>query len=211
METFKSEFIHVLKVTALALLLTLGVNFLNAEFSPPTTNAPDCPTGSPGCDPPLNTSTSHQYKLGNVTVGSSAIDSWFKLEVVGDAVISGILGLGNTLTILGAKGYADDFCLNNGTACLSGVSGEVDVGVKYLTGANPSCPAGWTFHSRKFVAKTCGTRYEAYPDRLCTTAVGWVFGVPVCRYCTFWTIRGGCAETTACTADTWTEALCVGG
>lgn len=61
------------KITASALLvigLIIGASALSAyaDWSAPTANPPTCPTGSPGCDAPLNVGATSQTKLGPLTL-----------------------------------------------------------------------------------------------------------------------------------------------
>jgi len=70
-------------------------------------------------------------------------------------------------------------------------------------GTNPTCPSGkGGFLPRKWNAKTC-TGYD-----ICTTPAGW----DVLSTCEFtvsdW--QGNPGPSVTCSADTWTEAVCMG-
>jgi hypothetical protein len=72
---FKRDLIQTSKILILFLAITLGTNYLFADWSPPTALPPSCPAGSPGCNPPLDTGTETQAKAGSFIVGASSVPS----------------------------------------------------------------------------------------------------------------------------------------
>ncbi len=61
---FTKEIIQALKVIVLGLVLGLGVSVVSADWVQPSAQAPTCQSGNPGCDAPINVSSSNQSKDG---------------------------------------------------------------------------------------------------------------------------------------------------
>ena len=69
------------------------VGFVVYAWTGPTQAPPNCPPGSPGCDAPINVSTSSQYKAGALGIGGV-------FQAFSDAVFNGNVSVG-TATIKG--------------------------------------------------------------------------------------------------------------
>lgn len=100
---------------------------------------------------------------------------------------------------VGINGFAaDGDVVINGTLTVQGIK------ITHVTGTNPTCPSGTGgILIRKWAAKTCSV--PGYGG--CTTAVGWGVDPIACQYVVCF--EGNCV-TFSCTADTWTEAVCMG-
>jgi len=88
----KQDIIQTVKVLFLAIIFSLGVSSVYAAWSEPTGNPTTCPSGSPGCDAPLNVSSNNQYKVGKLRLGGNVVPGTGSpvLEVTGN--ITGING-----------------------------------------------------------------------------------------------------------------------
>jgi hypothetical protein len=118
--------IQTLKVIVLALVIGLGANYLYAQsvFTAPT-DAP--PAGNPAA--PVNVGSAFQTKTGPFDVKGQMFvhalnPSNGQPYVTGFSVLNGNVGIGTAnpsvkLQVIGAA-KADDFCLTDGSKCLSG-------------------------------------------------------------------------------------------
>jgi hypothetical protein len=78
----KTNIIQNIKSFIIVLALVLGVGYAYANFTAPTQAPPGCPTGSPGCDAPINVSATAQAKSGSLTIGGTTVPtSSYKLNV----------------------------------------------------------------------------------------------------------------------------------
>lgn len=62
------QYLAILKLSVLGLLLSFGLQYAFADWTPPPAVAPTCPAGSPGCEPPVNVGTEPQVKDGSLSV-----------------------------------------------------------------------------------------------------------------------------------------------
>jgi hypothetical protein len=58
----QKDFIQAAKVIAIGLVLGLGIGFAHADWTAPLHTPPTCNAGEPGCDAPINVSTTGQTK-----------------------------------------------------------------------------------------------------------------------------------------------------
>jgi len=81
-----------------AIIIGLGLQYaLAAWTSAPTGTPPNCPAGYPGCDAPINVSTSTQTKNGPLTLNFAGIQS-IGLKVLGNIqMVDGNQGQGKVL------------------------------------------------------------------------------------------------------------------
>lgn len=69
---FTKEIAQPLKIIIFGLAIGLGVSFVSANWTPPQDGAaPNCVSGHPGCDAPVNISATNQAKAGNAVPGST--------------------------------------------------------------------------------------------------------------------------------------------
>ncbi len=114
----KQDILQAAKIIVLALVIGLGTQALFAIAS--TWYGPTCMP--PGCntDTPLNVGNLRQEKIGGLVVATGN-------PTYGFAVLNGNVGIGTVtptskLDILGIA-KADDFCLRDGSECLSDTTG----------------------------------------------------------------------------------------
>lgn len=98
-----------LTILTVVLLTVLTVNYLRAFNGPPGV-APYCPTGSPGCDAPINSGDGLQEKSGDLKIKSlwsttSILSSAYYLNVGPDQVLYGDAGAYGKL--IWKSGHAD--------------------------------------------------------------------------------------------------------
>lgn len=86
----KKEIIQNTKVIVLALVLALGVSYVYA-WTAPTQTPPNCTSGNPGCDAPINVSNVGQTKVGGLTLNTGGAAD-------GLVVAKGNVGIGTTTT-----------------------------------------------------------------------------------------------------------------
>jgi hypothetical protein len=138
-----------IKIIVIALILAVGIQYIYAQtntwISAP--GAPtNCPTGDPGCDAPINVSSTAQDKLGSLTVNGSTVAqnpvglySWGQsvFDNTGGSAVSAIRIIdGNQNT---GKVLTSDVN-GNGTWQTPSTSGSVDnFGGIYMT--------GWDYYS----------------------------------------------------------------
>lgn len=106
---FTKEISQSLKVIVLGLAIGLGVSFVSANWTAPIGTAPTCATGNPGCDAPVNISTSIQSKAG-------------PLVPTAQLYIHNIFGADNVVAVesFNAGGQAPLFQLPDGKANIFG-------------------------------------------------------------------------------------------
>lgn len=96
--------------------------------------------------------------------------------------------------------------------------GAQAAGVQQVSGSNPSCPSGQYALVKKWTAKTCGSPGcgNGYcPPNVsqcwgpCTTGSGWLDSPPSCTYSS--PGGSGCyLNYPTCTADSWSDVVCIG-
>jgi len=76
-----------------------------ANWVPPINTAPDCTTGNPGCDAPINVSNSSQAKKGALSVGTTTLPAAaYILDADGYGFFRGLGVLGNFVVKDGNQG-----------------------------------------------------------------------------------------------------------
>lgn len=65
-----TNIMSTIKAIVLGLILSVGVGYIFADYTPPLTNPPTCTTGNPGCDAPLNVGALLQTKSGGLVLQS---------------------------------------------------------------------------------------------------------------------------------------------
>ncbi len=105
---------------------------------------------------------------------------------------------------------ADGDLIVNGNLTVQGVK------LTRVTGTNPTCPSGTGgILFKKFAATTCTgsnpwNNCQNYGPISCTASGGWGTTTPSpCQYWTWDEMNALCAQA-ICTADTWTDAVCMG-
>lgn len=99
--SFNQNLLHYSKTAILAVSLVVGLSYLQA-WTGPLSTPPDCTTGNPGCDAPINASNSQQSKSGNLLLTSLYTSSIFT-DTVGSVGI-GTLGLRSPSAKLDVEG-----------------------------------------------------------------------------------------------------------
>jgi len=74
MNILKIHFIQTAKIIITGLVIGLGVNFLFA-YTGPISSPPDCISGNPGCDAPINVGPLSQLKSGPLSLVSLFVNS----------------------------------------------------------------------------------------------------------------------------------------
>jgi len=111
----KKDIINTSKIIIIALFIGLGANYISAAFGPLST-PPNCVSGNPGCDAPVNVSGSLQTKTG-------------PLNVNGAMIIGGIRSLTNVITpSLQVTGGVDATAPGSGKVLTSDGSGNATWG-----------------------------------------------------------------------------------
>lgn len=120
----------IFSVTYIAIGLIIGLSTLSAfaDWTPPSHNPPNCPTGEPGCDAPLNVGPSHQTKLGSISINTTT-DSPdpFGLDVFGISRFFGNVEIGTAAS----------------PATIKIVDGSTLTSGKVLTAIDNNGTAGW--------------------------------------------------------------------
>ena len=82
-------------IATIALALSFGISYVSAAWSAPQSTPPNCTSGQPGCDAPVNVGTTHQAKLGSLSVNTttSSPDA-YGLDVFGISRFFGNLEIG---------------------------------------------------------------------------------------------------------------------
>jgi len=112
--------------------------------------------------------------------------------VNGNPTVDGNVGIGTTTP--GAK-----LDVQGGSVKVEGIF------IAHVTGTNPTCPSGkGGFLTRKWNAKTCSNYCSS-----CTTPGGWNV-LSTCVYTACDWQGNPYFPPVTCTADTWTEAVCMG-
>jgi hypothetical protein len=91
-ETMKTKTIFSkIAVLVLGLGMAVAVSYVSADWTAPTTSAPLCPAGSPGCDAPVNVGTVGQVKDGSLSVNAfiANMNALFKQDVTLDKFKAG--------------------------------------------------------------------------------------------------------------------------
>ena len=128
MKQIFTKFFHEAKPLILALIIAGGISFVYAAgWTAPQDTFPNCVSGHPGCDAPINVSSIFQYKLGQFSVGTSTQpDPTVDLSV-------------NRTGIFGALGVAGDSVFGGNVTISSGTPG---VG-KVLKAVDSNGKVGW--------------------------------------------------------------------
>ena len=75
----KSKITQNIKAIILGLVLTLGLSYVLADFTPPPSSPPTCdPATTPACNAPINVGSLAQIKAGSLTLGGLGIVGDFK-------------------------------------------------------------------------------------------------------------------------------------
>jgi hypothetical protein len=127
--------------------------------------------------------------VGFLFIGIDGFAADEDLIVNGNATVNGNVGIGTTTP--GAK-----LDVQGGSVKLGGIF------ITHVIGTNPTCPSG-TYLMRKWNAKTCD---DSSNLNGCKIPAGWNPSVPACSYIA-WSID---YYAVICTANTWTEAVCMG-
>lgn len=94
-----TKIIQTMKILVLALILSMGISYIFADWTQPKSAAPTCTSGDPGCDAPIHVGDNAQWKKGGLTIGGSKVPSaGYKLEVPGLASFQGIVTQAITIT-----------------------------------------------------------------------------------------------------------------
>jgi hypothetical protein len=105
---------NLLKIAGGVLMFTLFANYLSAaSWQPPTQDPPL----QDDFLAPLNEGSDLQQKTGVLVVGGMAVSDGGRLAIPAESVPEGLAA--NILLWLGGVAQANDFCLQNGTTCLS--------------------------------------------------------------------------------------------
>ena len=81
--------INIIKTLIVALVLAAGVSYISA-WTGPLSSPPNCTTGNPGCDAPLNVGLNSQSKLGQLFVNTSVSNPYaVGLAVWGSSIFNG--------------------------------------------------------------------------------------------------------------------------
>ncbi|MFM2357579.1 MAG: hypothetical protein RJA61_316 [Candidatus Parcubacteria bacterium] len=92
MKNFKKEIIQGIKIVTLALMLSVGVSYVFADWTPPLATPPGCTTGQPGCDAPIHVGSVGQTKVGNLIInGQNAAGTPYANGLL---VLNGRVGVG---------------------------------------------------------------------------------------------------------------------
>ena len=95
----KKTTIQNIKSFILVLALVLGVGYAYANFTAPLHTPPNCNTGEPGCDAPVNLTAIAQAKAGPLTIGGTTVPiSIYKLNVPGVAFFNNVVTQALTIT-----------------------------------------------------------------------------------------------------------------
>ena len=124
------------KISSFALIVAIGFLtafiFALAQWTAPTFTPPSCPTGTPGCDIPLNTGSATQTKTGGLNITKLQLGDKWLLSGVGD-----IHGNDDWLRLFNSSGndYYGGFATNRlwvkNDAYFAVVGGNVGIGTKY--------------------------------------------------------------------------------
>lgn len=94
-----TNIMSTIKAIVLGLILSVGVGYIFADYTPPLTNPTTCTTGNPGCDAPLNVGALLQTKSGGLVL-QSLTTQIFKLidstpsDDAGKVIVSDANGVG---------------------------------------------------------------------------------------------------------------------
>ena len=143
-----------LKIIVLALIIAVGVQYVRAWTAAPGT-PPTCTTGYPGCDAPVNVSSSALTKLGPLTVnGSTTAQAAVGLYAWGQAVFNtGGVGASALQIIDGSQGVGKVLTSDaSGTATWQSPGASSTV---YATAADESIATG--FNTLSWITVNLGT------------------------------------------------------
>ena len=114
----KQEILQSGKVIVLALMLTVGIGALRADWSAPSSLPPACTSGSPGCDAPINVSSASQTKIGGLVIGTGAPE--VALRASAGSIIAGTVAHDPNYKI-NTEGYINGGSATAGGLCIRGV------------------------------------------------------------------------------------------
>lgn len=146
----------------LGLVIAIGATYAVA-WTGPTGTPPNCPTGSPGCDAPINVSANGQTKTGALILGAAGASTTLR-TVAGKAAFgtsaaipTNVLALfGGTAGRIGAMEYCDQA----GENCLDP---EIVYNYVYNIGDDLVCPSTPQFNSANNVTTRPGAVAIAMP------------------------------------------------
>ncbi|MDP3042400.1 MAG: hypothetical protein Q8N62_06775 [Candidatus Omnitrophota bacterium] len=104
---------------------------------------------------------------------------------------------------IGTNTPAEKLDIQNGRLQIKGVT------IDHLTGVSIGCPAGY-FALKKWAAKTCGPFVDCGRTAGCTTLASWDVGTSSAPQCGYNRNLDCVWVAFTCTADSWSEAICIG-
>ncbi len=148
----REKLIQYVKSAILAIALVAGLSFIQAWSGPPAGTPPACPSGSVGCDAPINVSNTAQTKTGDLTIDNAANTSLLKADnliVNFYTTFSDNVGIGMSPTVSGPKlQVAGSIGLSDyAVPCVAGIAGAVrynstDKAVQFCDGVSWANLAG---------------------------------------------------------------------
>ena len=146
----KERIIQYGKSAILAVALVAGLGFIQAWTGPPAGTPPACPSGSVGCDAPVNVSSNAQTKVGNFRTNANIIvdnDIWAIGTVqVGQGSHTAATCVAVDAGMLRWNGSALQYCPNGGGTWASFSSGSVSIAncppgqvLQGIPGGTPTC------------------------------------------------------------------------
>jgi len=130
-ELLTSRTVAVAKVLILALILSVGLSYVFAAWSGPLSAPPNCISGNPGCDAPINVGATLQQKpaggsigagtlfstlgsFGTVGIGTAAPDSKLEINTIGDGTVAPpVETLLHLVSTAGPRIFLDSFGTTN--------------------------------------------------------------------------------------------------
>jgi hypothetical protein len=116
----QQEILQSAKIVILALLLTVGIGAIHANWAAPQDLPPICQSGDAGCDGPLNPTNTAQSKLGALLVGTASDASQAALRVPLGQLLVGQMAANSSYKI-NTDGYINGGSASAGGLCIRGV------------------------------------------------------------------------------------------
>jgi hypothetical protein len=130
MQTNNLSNLKILVLSLVVLLATTAFSAL-AQWTPAPPNAPSCPSTIAGCNPPLNTGSTAQAKLGGLTIGGATPPAnGVALSIPGTGIIDTGGLIANQITLRSAgsvEGKVLGAISDDNTHTFNGAIGWVDV------------------------------------------------------------------------------------
>jgi len=92
MKNITKDLIQVAKIAVIAFILSVGVSYVFADWTPPQNTPPTCPTGQAGCDAPIHVGAAGQTKRGNFIIES--LNSAGQVLANALVILNGKVGIG---------------------------------------------------------------------------------------------------------------------